>query len=193
MATEMKRMQQRRDVGADWEAEDPILLAGEIGLEIVAGQADRFKIGDGTTSWNDLPYFNLFGVDPLARSKAVLAETPDLWKACLLGDSTSFAGGQAGTILRRWFALDSQKGESLEGAGSADLFTDGVANGTTTFTSATANFTSADVGRIMHGQGFPSAVMVASVTNATTVVLNASVPTGSPLRFWIGRHLSAGG
>jgi hypothetical protein len=33
-----------------------VLLAGEIGLEIDSTR-NRMKIGDGTTAWNDLPYF----------------------------------------------------------------------------------------------------------------------------------------
>lgn len=56
---------------------------------------------------------------------------------------------------------------------------DGVCNGTTTFTSATGTFTSADVGKvIMIDSAGPSHVRlvdtIASVTNSTTVVLNTA-------------------
>jgi hypothetical protein len=48
------RMQQRRGTAAQWTAANPILSAGEIGFETDTGQ---FKIGDGTTAWDDISYF----------------------------------------------------------------------------------------------------------------------------------------
>jgi hypothetical protein len=44
---------QRRDTAANWTAENPTLLAGEIGIESDTG---KIKIGDGTTAWNSLAY-----------------------------------------------------------------------------------------------------------------------------------------
>ena len=52
--------------------------------------------------------------------------------------------------------------------------TDGVLNSTTTVTSATAAFTSADVGSAITGTGIPAGATIASVTNATTVVISAA-------------------
>lgn len=43
----------RRDTAADWTAANPILDAGEPGIELVTG---LMKIGDGVTTWNNLPY-----------------------------------------------------------------------------------------------------------------------------------------
>lgn len=51
MATEFKKMKQRRDTAANWTSANPILAAGEIGFEI---DTRKFKIGDGTTAWNSL-------------------------------------------------------------------------------------------------------------------------------------------
>jgi hypothetical protein len=48
-----KRIQLRRDIKANWEAIDPILAQGEIGLDLVT---KNFKIGDGVTRWNNLTY-----------------------------------------------------------------------------------------------------------------------------------------
>jgi hypothetical protein len=56
MATFSKRIQLRRDTDANWAAANPVLLEGELGIEIDASR-NRIKIGDGTTAWNDLPYF----------------------------------------------------------------------------------------------------------------------------------------
>ncbi|HEY7135157.1 MAG TPA: flagellar hook protein FlgE [Acidimicrobiia bacterium] len=47
-------------------------------------------------------------------------------------------------------------------------------NGSTTLTSATANFTAADVGKAITGAGIPAGTTIASVTNGTTVVLSAA-------------------
>lgn len=49
------RIQFRRDTAATWAAASPqpVLAAGEVGFET---DTYLFKIGDGTTSWNSLPY-----------------------------------------------------------------------------------------------------------------------------------------
>jgi len=51
-----KRIQLRRGTASEWTAENPILLEGELGIELDSAR-NRIKIGDGTTAWNDLPYF----------------------------------------------------------------------------------------------------------------------------------------
>lgn len=55
---------------------------------------------------------------------------------------------------------------------------DGVLNATTTVTSATATFTSSDVGAAISGGSIPGGATIASVTNGTTVVISAAA-TGS--------------
>lgn len=64
-------IQFRRDAKAVWEAENPVLKAGEMGFEAETINPDgsltlqtsengeafaAFKIGDGVTAWNSLPY-----------------------------------------------------------------------------------------------------------------------------------------
>ncbi len=63
MATENKKMQQRRDTAANWTSGNPILSAGEIGVETDTG---KFKIGDGSTAWNSIA--NYFMVAPSGSS-----------------------------------------------------------------------------------------------------------------------------
>lgn len=64
-------------------------------------------------------------------------------------------------------------------SGTADrTVTDMVTNGTTTITSATAAFTSGDVGKAVTGTTIPAFTTIASVTNATTAVLSKAA-TGS--------------
>jgi hypothetical protein len=40
---------------SQWAAQNPVLMAGEPGLE---SQTGNLKIGDGRTAWNTLPYFS---------------------------------------------------------------------------------------------------------------------------------------
>jgi len=43
---------------SQWTAQNPILMAGEPGLE---SETENLKIGDGRTAWNTLPYFSAPG------------------------------------------------------------------------------------------------------------------------------------
>jgi len=56
MGTFSKRIQLRNDTATNWASANPVLLAGEVGIETDSAR-NRIKIGDGTTAWNDLPYF----------------------------------------------------------------------------------------------------------------------------------------
>ena len=53
-----QRMWQRRDFAAAWTTANPILAAGEIGVELGATSTDpqKFKIGNGASPWVDLDY-----------------------------------------------------------------------------------------------------------------------------------------
>lgn len=53
-----QRMWQRRDTAANWTSANPVLAAGEWGVELAASPEDiKAKLGDGSTPWNALPYF----------------------------------------------------------------------------------------------------------------------------------------
>lgn len=47
------RLQQRRGTAIQWSTANPTIAVAEIGLETDTG---KFKIGNGTTAWNLLPY-----------------------------------------------------------------------------------------------------------------------------------------
>lgn len=49
------RHQQATDTAANWAANNPILMAGEIGVEQDTG---FIKVGNGVSSWNTLGYIN---------------------------------------------------------------------------------------------------------------------------------------
>jgi hypothetical protein len=50
------QIQFRRGLAAEWTAANPIMADGELGLET---DSRLYKIGDGVTHWNDLPYGSL--------------------------------------------------------------------------------------------------------------------------------------
>lgn len=49
------KIQLRNDTAANWTTSNPILLKGEMGVEIDTG---KFKIGDGATQWSGLSYIS---------------------------------------------------------------------------------------------------------------------------------------
>lgn len=51
----IERIQLRRGTAQQWTDTDPILGAAEIGVEL--GTPNKFKIGDGSSTWTELPYF----------------------------------------------------------------------------------------------------------------------------------------
>jgi hypothetical protein len=50
----------RRDTAANWSVNNPVLSLGEIGYDLTSNQ---IKLGDGTTTWNNLGYLNSDAVD----------------------------------------------------------------------------------------------------------------------------------
>lgn len=72
MATLNTKIVLRNDIAENWELHNPLLLAGETGVETDTGY---FKIGDGERNWNDLPYANKFESTPTAAHyEAIAAE-----------------------------------------------------------------------------------------------------------------------
>jgi hypothetical protein len=57
------RIQLRRDTAANWSANNPVLAAGEPGINTDTGQ---IKIGDGSTAWNSLSYSATGPTGPVA-------------------------------------------------------------------------------------------------------------------------------
>lgn len=54
----MATIQHRRNIKQNWDNVNPVLAAGELGLEIgVDGAPDRFKLGNGLSNWKQLKYF----------------------------------------------------------------------------------------------------------------------------------------
>ena len=58
MATQIRI---RSGTTAQWSSANPTLAEGEMGINL---DTSNFKIGDGTTAWNDLPYWLSDGLNP---------------------------------------------------------------------------------------------------------------------------------
>ena len=52
------RIQVRRDTSEAWSLANPVLAAGEFGLDTTEG---RVKVGDGVTPWAGLPWQGITG------------------------------------------------------------------------------------------------------------------------------------
>jgi hypothetical protein len=81
-------------------------------------------------------------------------------------------------------------GGAVTSSANTRTVTDGVINTDTSLVSATAAFTSADVNRQVAGTGIDPGTTIASVTNATTVVLSAATTaTASGVTVLIGTNV----
>jgi len=72
-------IQLKRGNAADWTSSDPTLAAGEFGYETDTG---KFKVGDGSTAWSSLSYFE-------AAAAAVFT---------FQGESFGYSSGGTGTL-----------------------------------------------------------------------------------------------
>jgi hypothetical protein len=55
-----RRIQLRRDTGANWTNVDPVLAQGEVGVDLTTGQ---IKIGNGSAVWSELTYYSGSDID----------------------------------------------------------------------------------------------------------------------------------
>jgi hypothetical protein len=78
------RIQQRRGTAAQWTAANPILAAGEIGLETDTGFE---KAGDGVTAWTTLGY--IVGIAPITHAATGKATPVDADEMPLVDSAAS--------------------------------------------------------------------------------------------------------
>ena len=101
MSTITATVQLRRDTAANWTANNPTLLAGEVGFET---DTKRAKLGDGVTAWNSLAY-----IDPswLLNDSVTNAKLANMAQATIkgrqagsgTGDPEDLTPDQASTVL----------------------------------------------------------------------------------------------
>jgi hypothetical protein len=103
----INQIQVRRDTAANWTSVDPVLAAGEMGLET---DTRKTKFGDGTTSWTSLAYATSAGLissDTAPDSPSVGAQ----WFNSSTGKTYVYYDGY-------WVELDSN-GTSATSQGNA--------------------------------------------------------------------------
>lgn len=89
MTTTTARIQVRRGTAAQWTSAATVLASGEIGFETDTG---KFKIGDGSTAWASLSYFQNAGgfvLQSLADAKGdlIAATAADTWARLAVGSN----------------------------------------------------------------------------------------------------------
>lgn len=89
MSEIIRYIKHRRDTIANWASANPILYAGQIGIETDGLlTTPKFKIGDGTTAWNSLPYANTSGSsNPFSDASALVKNSSDATKLALFSAS----------------------------------------------------------------------------------------------------------
>lgn len=92
------RIQLRRGTAAQWASANPVLLAGEEGLETDTG---KVKIGDGATAWNALPYVGVGAADSSTTSVNLTGGAAGSipWQTAA-GTTTFLAIGAKGKVLQ---------------------------------------------------------------------------------------------
>lgn len=125
----IRRMMQRRAEAARWTLTNDLLYVGEIGLEIDGlGATEFFKVGDGVTPWNTLPYFGAANVPitdagtyfAAATVEAALQEI-GLYYATKVYVDAKVAGlawkqpVRAATTVAGTLATDFENGDTIDG------------------------------------------------------------------------------
>jgi hypothetical protein len=142
------RMQQRRGTAAQWTAANPILAAGEIGFET---DTNKFKMGNGTSTWTALQYFA-----NAAELAAIIDGAPELLNtlnelAEAIGDDPDFLTNYA-TITETTAAIAESRSDSA--------------------TDATAKANAAMAAAALDATAKANAAQANAATNAATGVAN---------------------
>ena len=118
------RLRLKYDTLANWSAANPVLLKGEVGIvsvplasETTVGQVVKpailFKVGDGTTDFNTLPFASGMAADVHAWAKEATGRAEDIQ---VFDESNAFIGK---TVTEALAQLNSEIG-ALTGGGESD-------------------------------------------------------------------------
>jgi len=120
---------QRRDTAANWTAQNPTLLAGEIGIE---SDTLKWKVGDGIAAWNSLAYIPGLSISAYPIVDADIASDADIAVSKLARGTARqlLQTDAAGTSVE--FASNIAIPGTLEVAGDVVFQGDLTVNGTET-------------------------------------------------------------
>lgn len=89
--------QEKRDTSANWTSNNPTLLAGVLGYDTTS---KRWKLGDGSTAWNSLPFLNFprVGTTTSSATPTINSDIYDMYGlTAQTADITSFTTNLSGT------------------------------------------------------------------------------------------------
>lgn len=155
------KLKLRYDTAANWTAQNPILLAGEMGIENDV-YPYKYKIGDGTTPWNSLGY-----MAPSAYLLNIIA-------------ATNNTGGGTASLSSNVSFSNTNNVSFYTSAGNAVVASFSQTNDTSKagigFTSAGSNI---GLSGTLNTNGLSLSATVAAQTNQTVGVYGSSQTTGS--------------
>ena len=149
------RIQFRRGLATEWTNANPILAEGELGLEL---DTRKFKVGVGTTSWQNLEYSLGDGTLTLATSGTGLS------------GSASFTANQSGvsTFTVASNATSVNTNSTIVARDASGNFSAGIITATTFSGNVTGNINSSGISTL-------NTVVVGGATTALVVNGNARV------------------
>jgi len=181
-------MKQRYDTAANWTAQNPTLLAGEIGIE---SDTKKWKVGTGATAWTSLVYaiggtYPIVNADVAAAAGIVDTKLATIATAGKVSNSatTAASANTASAIVARDASGNFTAGTitaALTGAASSNVLKAGdTMTGALAVTAGTAALPGIAVsGDPNTGIYSPGADQVAISTNGTSrIVVDASGKVG---------------
>jgi hypothetical protein len=184
------KIQFRRDTASNWTSANPVLSQGEFGYEI---DTLKYKIGNGSTTWNSLAYSNLRSLDvatTINMENSAIPTTP------ATNTMNIFAKSLAGRMFLR-----TQGPSGITTPLQPSFFQNNIIiiapGATTTLTTIGATVTSAGTishptvveayGNIANIVTSASANSTAGTGTASTLFLRGSVPNGASGFFFCAR------
>lgn len=112
----MTKIIQRHDTAANWTAANPVLAAGEMGVET---DTNKFKFGDGVTAWSELAYADDTKQDKLTAVSPIKIYTDDIKNVnvtpvsgAVINEDNTFTGGTGYlTYNHQWNLRDANSWE----------------------------------------------------------------------------------
>lgn len=115
------RQKQKYDISENWTSNNPILLAGEIGIE---SDTNKMKVGNGVNGWNDLPYFidlsnkaNLIGDNDFKGTQTISNQESDNSNSSIMINSKNIMFNNNDKGVTRTLAISSKLISALASSG----------------------------------------------------------------------------
>ena len=138
------RVQNKRDTSANWTANDPVLLDGEIIIVDTAAGDVRYKVGDGSKKYSQLPFTDEAIIDSIPTKTSDLTNDSGFLTSAPVTSVNNKAG--AVKLVASDVSAVPISGGTMTGnlsVGSASLQTNGYVTGTWLKTTADVHLGSA--------------------------------------------------